>query len=152
MREAAWLGTRSTLHASIRCLFLIRRIGQGVTIRVVGALLHAGLEFGDPHLQRLDPSFQMLDGRLLLRDDLEQLQNQPADGRRGLLPIGSVKRLFCWKGKSRSHSAPYRVASLAALCVRNAAFIGKAPDNVEPEVQGVALAVAWERSPLKTYD
>jgi hypothetical protein len=107
----------------VGCPFLIRRIGGGGTIGIAGTLLQAGFEFGDLRLQRLAPGFQLL-------DDLKQLQDQLAHDRRGLLPLGSVKRQSCWKRRRRSHSITLRVGNLVSWCTGNAAFIDMDPENV----------------------
>jgi hypothetical protein len=78
MAAVSQVGAGFALDASAGWPLLIRRIGRGGTIGIEGALLHAGFKLSDPRLQRLDPGFQWLDGRVLLLDDLHQLQDHLA--------------------------------------------------------------------------
>jgi hypothetical protein len=96
MAAVPWFGVGFALGASAGWPLLIRRIGRGGTIGIAGTLLHAGFKLGDPRLQRLDPGFQWLDGRVLLLDDLHQLQDHLAQDEGGLCPTGGIQWKPCW--------------------------------------------------------
>jgi hypothetical protein len=66
-------------------------------IGVAGALGHA-------HFERSDP-------RLLLLDDLEQLDDHLAHHERGLFPTGGIQRKTCGKWKSSRHRIPLMSSS-----------------------------------------
>jgi hypothetical protein len=95
MAAVPWFGVGFALGASAGWPLLIRRIGRGGTIGFAGTLLPAGFKLGDPRLQRLDPGFQWLDGRVLL-DDLHQLQDHLAQDEGGLCLTGGIQWKPCW--------------------------------------------------------
>jgi hypothetical protein len=55
---------------------------RGGAIGMAGVLLHAGFKLSDPRLQHLDSGFQLLYGRVLRLDDLDQLRDHLAHDER----------------------------------------------------------------------
>ena len=111
---------------------------------MVGTLLQAGFELGDPRFQRLDAGSQVLDGRVLLQDEV-------AHAERGLLPLERIKRPSGWQGGKGSHRAPRRVLSSAFFCMVNTAVIEKARGNVQRKMRAIPFVVTSTRSPLNSY-
>jgi hypothetical protein len=49
----------------------------------------------------------VLDGRLLLFDDFQQMLDHMAHDERGLLPTGGIKQKPCWKRERDYHRTPH---------------------------------------------
>jgi hypothetical protein len=111
---------------------------------MVRALLPVGFKLGVPRLQRLNPGCQLL-------DDLKQLQDQLAHERRGLLPLGHLKRQSCWERKRGSHGAPSRIMPSALFCAVNVAVREKSWGNVQRKMRAIPFVGTSARSPLNSY-
>lgn len=138
------LGARFAWGARTRGPFLVRRIGGGRTIRIVGTLLHAGFEVGESRLQRLDP-------RCLLLDDGEVLDDQVLHDEGRLLPGSRVQRKPFWKRQRVGHSILPWLMNGPTAGASTAVVIAKNPAKGQSLMNGIPLGVILTGDPLNNY-
>ena len=138
------LGTRFALGASTRGPFVVRRIGGGRTIGIVGTLLHASFQVGHARLQRLDP-------RGLLLDDGEELDDQVLHDEGRVLPGSRVQRKPFWKRQRVGHSILPWLMNGPMVGARAAVVIAKNPAKGQCLENGIPLGLILTGYPLNNY-